>query len=234
MFSPHPRGLYKRQSKCKACKAVYHAARRTALGPVALKAERRRTYLAHRDKRIAETVAYYKANKDRLADRTRAYKGKYRDRNRELLRAKCRAYMKAKRDDPDYAGYHRSYYLANKTAIRARIAKWRELNRERFNAKRREYCKKNPHKVALWTYARRVRWLSAVEAEPVDPMLIAKRDKWRCHICGKRVTKRTFSLDHIDPVAIGGSHTYKNLVTAHRRCNSKRGAGRLPAQRRIC
>lgn len=64
----------------------------------------------------------------------------------------------------------------------------------------------------------------------VDINLVAARDGWRCGICTKRVTRETWSLDHIVPLSKGGHHTYGNVVLAHRSCNSKRGAGRLPVQ----
>ena len=66
--------------------------------------------------------------------------------------------------------------------------------------------------------------------EPVTLLQIAKRDNWRCHICRKRVTRTTWSLDHLVPLSVGGTHTRDNLALAHHRCNTLRGVDRLPAQ----
>lgn len=77
---------------------------------------------------------------------------------------------------------------------------------------------------------RRKRAINGSKVEPVNREVVAARDGWRCAICGKRVTRKTWSLDHVVPLAQGGDHGYHNLVLAHRRCNSRRGPGRLPSQ----
>jgi 5-methylcytosine-specific restriction endonuclease McrA len=41
------------------------------------------------------------------------------------------------------------------------------------------------------------------------------------------------TLDHLIPLSKGGNHTSDNLALAHGRCNSRRGAGRIPAQLRL-
>lgn len=63
---------------------------------------------------------------------------------------------------------------------------------------------------------------------------IAKRDQWRCHICGKKVRPADLSIDHLIPIVAGGPHTRANVSLAHRRCNSKRHTGQtIPAQLRL-
>jgi 5-methylcytosine-specific restriction endonuclease McrA len=42
----------------------------------------------------------------------------------------------------------------------------------------------------------------------------------RCHWCGRYAT----TVDHVVPLAIGGSHDLANLVPACQPCNSRRGA----------
>lgn len=63
--------------------------------------------------------------------------------------------------------------------------------------------------------------------------LLGERDAWRCHICGKHVNRNEASQDHIIPASQGGSSDLVNLALAHRKCNSRRGAGRIPAQMRL-
>jgi 5-methylcytosine-specific restriction endonuclease McrA len=72
-------------------------------------------------------------------------------------------------------------------------------------------------------------------AERFDPLEVLARDGWRCHICGINTPKRfrgTFhkqapELDHIVPLALGGSHTRLNTACACRACNGKKGAQAL-------
>lgn len=70
--------------------------------------------------------------------------------------------------------------------------------------------------------ARRRAKLRGVRTEPVSLATVAKRDGWRCHICKRKVTRKTWSLDHLVPISHGGDHTYANTSLAHHRCNSLR------------
>jgi len=49
---------------------------------------------------------------------------------------------------------------------------------------------------------------------------IFKRDGFECQYCG---TKKELTIDHIIPKAKGGKTTWSNLVTACKKCNSKKG-----------
>jgi hypothetical protein len=58
---------------------------------------------------------------------------------------------------------------------------------------------------------------------------IAKRDGWKCGICGGAVSKEkkhpnplAASLDHILPVSMEGTNDPENLRLAHLRCNASR------------
>lgn len=51
---------------------------------------------------------------------------------------------------------------------------------------------------------------------------VLRRDGPYCRYCGKRVTDRTRTLDHVVPVCQGGSHRPDNLVIACRHCNFRK------------
>lgn len=58
---------------------------------------------------------------------------------------------------------------------------------------------------------------------------LIKRDKGICHLCHKKVNQKAHfnsddypSIDHVIPVSKGGTHTWDNVLLAHRGCNSKR------------
>jgi 5-methylcytosine-specific restriction endonuclease McrA len=65
--------------------------------------------------------------------------------------------------------------------------------------------------------------LRGVKRETIDLPTLAKRDGWRCHICKRKVSRRTWSVDHLVPTSYGGEDTYANVALAHHRCNSIRG-----------
>lgn len=53
---------------------------------------------------------------------------------------------------------------------------------------------------------------------------IFERDSYKCHYCGKQLTRFSATLDHIQPVSKGGDNSFDNLITACLRCNSERGS----------
>ncbi len=71
------------------------------------------------------------------------------------------------------------------------------------------------------------------EKRAISVDALGVRDGWRCHICQKKVTRSDASRDHLIPLSHGGTWDPQNLALAHHRCNSKRHAGRLPAQLRL-
>lgn len=83
------------------------------------------------------------------------------------------------------------------------------------------------------SYRKRARQFGSAY-EPVDPIQVFERDLWRCQICGEKTPKRlrgknlekSPELDHRIALANGGSHTYKNVQCACRKCNRKKSAGR--------
>lgn len=70
------------------------------------------------------------------------------------------------------------------------------------------------------------------QVEPIDPLKVFERDKWRCHLCGEKTPRRlrgTYDprapeLEHIIPLAKGGTHTWGNVACSCRACNGMKGA----------
>ena len=79
---------------------------------------------------------------------------------------------------------------------------------------------------------RRHRMRSAARSgERVDRAYISERDGWTCHICGEPIDRRAIAphpksatMDHVVPLALGGTHTRDNVQLAHFLCNSIKGA----------
>lgn len=75
------------------------------------------------------------------------------------------------------------------------------------------------------------------QAERIVPAEIFDRDGWRCGLCRKRVNPKlryphrmSASLDHVTPLAAGGTHTRGNVQCSHLACNVQknyRGASQL-------
>lgn len=163
---------------------------------------------------------------------------KYHEDNREQRNAARRDWL---RRNPEKAReYKRRFHETHPGYAARKMKEWREKNPEKLAEQRarhpdyyREWRAKNPDKVIEWVHVRRARIANAPEIRTVKRLEIAERDGWKCHICGKRVTKKNWSLDHLVPLSKGGSHTPENVALAHRICNSRRGRGCLPAQLRL-
>ena len=79
-------------------------------------------------------------------------------------------------------------------------------------------------------HRRRARQRRAFVA-PVVRRRIYERDDWTCQLCGRHVLRNVPpnhpeapSIDHIVPLAAGGTHEPANVQTAHLLCNSIKGA----------
>lgn len=92
-------------------------------------------------------------------------------------------------------------------------------------------------KPSVWTDARRdaaqrrrALKRNVTTGERVLRSEIARRDKYRCHLCGDKVDMNVAwpdptspSLDHVVPLSLGGSHEPANVKLAHLWCNTKKG-----------
>ena len=58
---------------------------------------------------------------------------------------------------------------------------------------------------------------------------IILRDENTCQYCGKEFSSDDLTMDHIVPKAKGGKKSWKNIVTACKPCNQKKGS-RTPEQ----
>lgn len=53
------------------------------------------------------------------------------------------------------------------------------------------------------------------------------RDNWQCQYCGVDLDDDTVTIDHIIPKTRGGPRSWKNCVTACKKCNLKKGSKAL-------
>jgi len=196
----------------------------------ARRANSRAYYTTHKEERLA----YVKAHREEL----NAYSQVWQKEHRESRIASCRAYEVGHREEKRaYAEAHREDRRAYQRVYRAihleEIHIYQETHREESCARARAWAKTNPQAVAERNRRRRA-LKRGVTIGPIDLAAIRKRDQMQCCICGKKVNEKDFSLDHSQPLSLGGAHCQENLRVAHLRCNSRRQAGRLPVQMVLC
>lgn len=80
------------------------------------------------------------------------------------------------------------------------------------------------------TQQRRARLKGDADAESIDRDEVGDRDGWRCGLCSHRVDRtlkypnpQSASLDHIEPLSVGGKHVLRNVQISHLACNVAKG-----------
>lgn len=105
----------------------------------------------------------------------------------------------------------RRLYCSERCAERARKAA--EKAKERIDRYRRRRHERFQHQIV----------------ERFSYRDIARRDGWKCHLCGKPINPRLKwphpmapTFDHLIPIAAGGLHVRSNVRLAHFICNARR------------
>lgn len=94
-----------------------------------------------------------------------------------------------------------------------------------YGDKRREFCSLKCNRKFGNRY-RRMKKKANGKVQKISSSKVFDRDGWQCGICGKQVDPdlefphpKSVSLDHIVPLAKGGTHTWGNVQCAHLECN---------------
>jgi len=112
----------------------------------------------------------------------------------------------------------------NLEKILAQSRKYYAENREKVQARQRRYQQKYPEKLRNLAMLRRVRNLGA-KGVATDEQIQARIDLYggMCYICGKPYE----AIDHVIPLAKGGSNWPANLRPICQSCNSSKGSKSL-------
>lgn len=168
-------------------------------------------------------------NKERCLGYTQKY---YRNNVNKCRAATARWYTKNKTRVKQYDHKRRARPgQREKNALHMRL--YRVSHRKLFCNLQKKYRARHPETIHALNAKRRAVLKHAPQTQKIYRRVVYLRDAGKCHICGKKVACTAMSLDHLIPLFHGGAHTYENVALAHNRCNSRRGAGYLPAQLRL-
>jgi len=129
-------------------------------------------------------------------------------------------------------GYCGPHHFKSKSVPRnMREADWRECGELGCSAKLRPHNKSGycpPHSARS---ARRNRRALMRDAwiEDVSTDIVWRRDNGTCHLCGDLADADDWHLDHVIPLARGGSHSYLNCAVSHPACNLKKSDNLSPS-----
>lgn len=151
---------------------------------------------------------------------------RYRERHPELVKQRSREYYRLNCEAE--AERRRRYYADNPEKIAELGRRWRAANPGRHAELYREWVKANPERIrAIWTAkgVRRRKRARATTVEIVHYEKILAEFGMRCHICGGDIASRAdLHMDHVVPLARGGTHTYGNIRPSHVECNLRKGS----------
>lgn len=239
-------GLY---SYCKVC-ARQKAVEMRQRNPERIKAQKQREYQANKERYQAYHQRYYEQNKQAVQECHRQYYARTKEEASEQARLR---YAKH-RDEllPRFRTYHqqnrdrvhaqwRIYYQEHKEQLNHKTEEARQrriaADPDYENARRRQYYQRikdkhlahtrswrirNKHKIRLYDITRRAREYAAEGSFTTE--------QWEalCHwfgdMCLACGAVGNLTIDHVIPLACGGSHYISNLQPLCAACNSSKNA----------
>lgn len=126
----------------------------------------------------------------------------------------------------------RKYYEKNRHVLIPKMVEYNRRNKEAYLAKMRAWRKANPEKVQVWVRNRRAKLKGLSGSHTLaDILAMMNIQRGKCVYCRCDITK-SYQVDHIVPVARGGSNDKSNLQLLCRTCNlDKRDKDPLEYQR---
>lgn len=143
-------------------------------------------------------------------EKARTVAAKSRAKHRDQRRADSKRWRE---ENPEYNRQRLSTWHAENRERRSAYNRgWARRNRERRREYMRDYYERNAEQIKMWA---RIRKLTP-DAQDYAEILV--RDP--CAYCGEP----TEQIDHIDPVALGGTSDWDNLTGACQSCNARKEA----------
>lgn len=171
-----------------------------------------------KERRAAQGARYYLKHKDRLLEQQR---NKYRASS-EAKKASSNRWRLANPDRKREA--NRAHYLANKERYRKRGAEWAENNQERMREAAKKWRQENAERVRASKRNRKALLRKAEglhTEEDIQRLMVLQRSK--CAHCSRSIKKERH-VDHVIPIARGGSNWPDNLQLLCPHCNMSKGA----------
>jgi hypothetical protein len=146
----------------------------------------------------------------------------WRDRNPEKDQAATQRWRGA---HPERVRAHaRKWKRLNKLQARRAVAQWHRAHKEPVSAYHRTWAKNNPLKIGAWNRARRARSRNAEGRHTqADIENLLRLQRHRCANCCNPLG-RSYHVDHVYPLAKGGSNWKDNIQLLCQSCNLKKSA----------
>jgi 5-methylcytosine-specific restriction endonuclease McrA len=131
------------------------------------------------------------------------------------------AYASARSDD--LKAYMNSYYRSRRDEFVQRAREWKKANPEKARASNAASVKRNIDAVRARTRNRRAALRTAGSHSAADVRAIYSKQKGKCAYC-RRSVGRSYHVDHVMPIKLGGENYRTNLQITCPECNVRKGA----------
>lgn len=151
-----------------------------------------------------------------------AQKKAWRENNKEKIAAENKAYSQANREKA--AARYKSWRKVHGEKEAARNKAWREANLEVSRALQKAWREANPEMRRASDHRRRARKRNAQgthTAAQIRELLL--KQKGKCVYCRKDI-RRSYHIDHIIALVIGGSNDIHNIQLLCAHCNCSKSA----------
>jgi 5-methylcytosine-specific restriction endonuclease McrA len=230
--------LGNRATRCKACQGevrrlaqIEKYQRRKEAGKVdaykeankdAIQQATRQRYLAKRGEKIAYAKQYREQNREAVRQALKDWRAKNRVHVAKYNAGYMRTYKS--RDPARWKAYGAQYRAEHGPRLRERARSRHARNKEQLNAVSRQwyYANRPRAKENAHTRRARVRGNGGRLSYGITKKLYMKQEG-RCACCGESLTDG-YHLDHIMPIALGGTNTDDNVQLLTPRCNLQKGA----------
>jgi 5-methylcytosine-specific restriction endonuclease McrA len=181
-------------------------------------------YERNRGERIAQTSAWAKANPEKFAEYQKRYNASEKGKERRARQAASRRAATTRRKAEKLAALREQWAREGKACTKCSLLK--PLSDfpvdSRYLSGRHSQCIACRLLQAREHKRRRKAWMADAK---VDYAVVLARHGMLCHFCsGKIDGMDRLDFDHVEPLALGGSHCEENLRPSHSSCNRSRGA----------
>lgn len=204
-------------STCRDCAKARLAAYR-AENPDKVRLGQKAHYATNQEMRIAKQRAYREANPEKVKESS----AKSWEKNKEKYKAATKAWREAHKD------YIKSkntvYYAEHGHKMRDKINEYRRANPEQMRAYEASLRAANPAVHRAQDAKRRARKLAAGGSyTAADVQSLMGLQSGKCAVC-RCCIKKAYHVDHIEPLARGGSNDRLNLQILCKPCNLSKSA----------
>jgi len=143
---------------------------------------------------------------------------KYREQNRDRVRAKYRRWQKL---------HQREWQEENREKTQTHARRWREQHKEQHAAFNLQWKIENPEKIREYGLRRRAIKLDQLGEWPlplveIEELLLRTIQFGKCFYCPVSIMGGKYHRDPIVPLARGGLHDYQNLCLSCPECNLRK------------